>query len=151
MMAVSWLPLPMCSTPYGIRGLALGLFNLKNDNLIPACSTPYGIRGLARSANAATNCSGSCSTPYGIRGLAHGKIYGIPYNATECSTPYGIRGLARLVPSILDLPPEVLNALRHQRFGTNRLVYDIGWRYIVLNALRHQRFGTNRIGYFTPF
>ncbi len=110
-----------------------------------------------------------CSTPYGIRGLApedrdQRVIAGIP----GCSTPYGIRGLARseINTAMNNFKLRVLNALRHQRFGTrsgpnfSRLVrmcstpYGIrglarasalqvpmGWAR-VLNALRHQRFGT---------
>ncbi len=35
----------------------------------------------------------------------------------------------------------VLNALRHQRFGTMGLL-DALQLIVVLNALRHQRFGT---------
>ena len=37
---------------------------------------------------------------------------------------------------------EVLNALRHQRFGTFFSKLKAAGNLIVLNALRHQRFGT---------
>ncbi len=58
-----------------------------------------------------------------------------------CSTPYGIRGLAPRLNTESSANLLVLNALRHQRFGTN---IGIGepLRQPVLNALRHQRFGT---------
>ena len=40
-----------------------------------------------------------------------------------------------------DKAAAVLNALRHQRFGTSRIIISIILNQ-VLNALRHQRFGT---------
>ena len=63
----------------------------------------------------------------------------------ECSTPYGIRGLA---PDYSHRPRAVLvvlNALRHQRFGTADSS-SASRTTLVLNALRHQRFGTRRQG-----
>ncbi len=61
----------------------------------------------------------------------------------KCSTPYGIRGLARIVPRFtVDCACGVLNALRHQRFGTDLAWYAPYGELRVLNALRHQRFGT---------
>ncbi len=60
----------------------------------------------------------------------------------QCSTPYGIRGLARLLPQAIARVTIVLNALRHQRFGTQRHCAHVFRLRQVLNALRHQRFGT---------
>ncbi len=86
-----------------------------------------------------------------------------------CSTPYGIRGLALHKYAYRHLPEQnqcpVLNALRHQRFGTHKKTFQHlfyrcstpygirglalqagegpGGRGGVLNALRHQRFGTH--------
>ncbi len=87
-------------------------------------------------------------------------------SVSSCSTPYGIRGLGTLSPVHgLHQRVDVLNALRHQRFGhfraspcqgervacstpygirglgTNRVWRDSGKALFVLNALRHQRFG----------
>ncbi len=88
---------------------------------------------------------------------------------TACSTPYGIRGLAPVGDSFMVAggATTVLNALRHQRFGTIVSAMALGvqamlrcstpygirglapcceFRHLktpsVLNALRHQRFGT---------
>ncbi len=59
-----------------------------------------------------------------------------------CSTPYGIRGLALGIDGNGDGGAFVLNALRHQRFGTAHSCLLVSWLIAVLNALRHQRFGT---------
>ena len=59
----------MCSTPYGIRGLApTDRFRVLTQEF--GCSTPYGIRGLARPYKIGDSQRKWCSTPYGIRGLA---------------------------------------------------------------------------------
>ena len=62
-------------------------------NLEPACSTPYGIRGLALLERSQRHGAAKCSTPYGIRGLAL-AIGVLMALGVGCSTPYGIRGLA---------------------------------------------------------
>ena len=109
----------MCSTPYGIRGLAqyhhpryylrpCVLNALRHQRFgtslqpitkkqLMQCSTPYGIRGLAHTVPAVTAPPAviACSTPYGIRGLAHKNPRGQAGATRWCSTPYGIRGLAR--------------------------------------------------------
>ncbi len=108
-----------CSTPYGIRGLALtDLFGC----LFAVCvlnALRHQRFGTGRRLQRAAAQKG-CSTPYGIRGLARVLLpcWG---GMVTCSTPYGIRGLAPPAPS----PPAhphwtVLNALRHQRFGTTQ-------------------------------
>ncbi len=130
------------------------------------CSTPYGIRGLGTPAppRALTK---SCSAQRLTASEVWAHHAPIPYNqATEgCSTPYGIRGLGTHQRVRSCHPPQVLNALRHQRFGhrvgiqcevltgksAQRLTASEVWAPIgfnaapivpwVLNALRHQRFG----------
>ena len=107
-------PFP-CSTPYGIRGSAVGIgWNWYYSAL---CSTPYGIRGSAglivrspslprfgaqrltasevqqRKNNAESSTRLLCSTPYGIRGSA-GFLLPCKSHSRMCSTPYGIRGSA---------------------------------------------------------
>ena len=85
----------VCSTPYGIRGLAQADLNRRHEDFQPMCSTPYGIRGLAPSNGTAVNLVAFlCSTPYGIRGLAPSNGTAVNLVAFLCSTPYGIRGLA---------------------------------------------------------
>ncbi len=82
-----------------------------------------------------------CSTPYGIRGLAP-----TPGLVQMCQRPCAQRLTASEVWHYLTATaraswPIVLNALRHQRFGTFRADNN-GIALEVLNALRHQRFGT---------
>ena len=82
-----------------------------------------------------------CSTPYGIRGLA------LPQSSSLLAAASGAQRLtASEVWHQRDgsgrSPPQiVLNALRHQRFGTPPTRNPFQGIH-VLNALRHQRFGT---------
>ncbi len=67
---------------------------ITNPFLSKVCSTPYGIRGLAQRDRKKHPWLSSCSTPYGIRGLARHPTRNY-VTIFLCSTPYGIRGLAR--------------------------------------------------------
>ena len=66
-------PLPVgvttCSTPFGIRGVFIGLDFLA-DFLAVACSTPFGIRGVfIQRGHFPRLYYYECSTPFGIRGV----------------------------------------------------------------------------------
>ncbi len=155
-----------CSTPYGIRGLALNLSG-RSHRTLSKCSTPYGIRGLAprlksggrsplRCAQRLTasevwhtgvgNLGGVtvvCSTPYGIRGLAPLDLSKASHNRAMCSTPYGIRGLARISQFYAGKYLWMCSTpygIRGLALGLTGTLYPLG---LVLNALRHQRFGTS--------
>ncbi len=132
-----------CSTPYGIRGLGTLPAQPRLETPLSAVLnalrhqrfghfTGHGLRGYTVHP---------CSTPYGIRGLGTGPTFTKSGADNACSTPYGIRGLGTGYhpPALGDCP--VLNALRHQRFGHDRLIRKSRQSCHVLNALRHQRFG----------
>ena len=108
------------------------------------CSTPYGISGLAASSN-----SKGRSEPYCAQRLTASVVwqtFPFPLNSSSdlCSTPYGISGLAVLAQCFERELQPVLNALRHQWFGS---LHALGRNHPgirVLNALRHQWFGSLR-------
>ena len=88
-------------------------------SVIPAreCSTPYGIKGLDTSI-----ISKILSIPSGAQRLTASKVWTLRISkrggsGIGCSTPYGIKGLDTVVHLLLSLLLDVLNALRHQRFG----------------------------------
>ncbi len=156
----------MCSTPYGIRGLAPQTSPWKSfrhlccaQRLTASEVWHEGDRRFDAACLRAQRLTASevwhaalqawvarrpgCSTPYGIRGLARDQKFAVVrrqlltraqrLTASEvwhqrlpsalvlnrlCSTPYGIRGLARGCWHRLKRAHVVLNALRHQRFGT---------------------------------
>ncbi len=133
-----------CSTPYGIRGLARN--RVESRQRRRSCSTPYGIRGLAHPDGVIVGAMvRECSTPYGIRGLAPSFDAAFHRRWAVCSTPYGIRGLARL--SVLALIAAIPGA---QRLTASEVWHFDDYNTPkrtpnVLNALRHQRFGTGSI------
>ncbi len=114
-------PNSRCSTPYGIRGLAPRQSCDRSSRDRCAQRLTASEVWHAGSSNNRIAMEGRCSTPYGIRGLAPCAFVSSISISSTCSTPYGIRGLAQ---SPLDSPltkgvAPVLNALRHQRFGTD--------------------------------
>ncbi len=132
-----------CSTPYGIRGLV----TQSTRRPVPpalSCSTPYGIRGLVTISKDTGDRRGSISaqrltasevwsrwapTPAiaaatSAQRLTASEVWSHSWlammHATSlaCSTPYGIRGLVTSAAALgQGLAGDVLNALRHQRFG----------------------------------
>ncbi len=107
------------------------------------CSTPYGIRGLGTNQGIE-----AWEQALGAQRLTASEVWALESTAQNhnqrllCSTPYGIRGLGTPIafaPTGADV--NVLNALRHQRFGHLLLIAFRVNKLLVLNALRHQRFG----------
>ena len=109
-----------------------------------SCSTPYGIRG-----SAVGNLRNLAHRPMRAQRLTASEVQqilrtGSVNGASWCSTPYGIRGSAVAVYDKSKKYHIVLNALRHQRFSSSPP--RRGWFFIaVLNALRHQRFSRHPI------
>ncbi len=144
---------PACSTPYGIRGLAL----LADQGWVSIVARAQRLTASevwhTKLGTPETMWPEECSTPYGIRGLAHpcSSSHPTPVPPWQCSTPYGIRGLAHTAASWLAInwawavgaqrltASEVWHRLRPRRKQPRKCSH-----HHVLNALRHQRFGTAR-------
>jgi hypothetical protein len=71
----------------------------------------------------------------------HSEAVAVNLYQRLCSTPCGIRGLDTTERQFFCTRHDVLNALRHQRFGHAPTNPGLKYSITVLNALRHQRFG----------
>ncbi len=107
-----------CSTPYGIRGSALDRLHGGSHVRMVLNALRHQRFGTIMARCKHADCC-VCSTPYGIRGSAQEK-WRSPRpepNRAQRLTASEVRHQLSLC-SGLEIVQRVLNALRHQRFGT---------------------------------
>ena len=158
----------LCSTPYGIRGSA-PVYGVQFDHCYDVLNALWHQR-FGTGSTELRNCPWPGAQRLMASEVRHAHVLSNLESPWLCSTPYGIRGSAHHgIIRYRAVRRRVLNALWHQRFGTNSIViahpdlkqcstpYGIRGSarllvrqgqmasHPVLNALWHQRFGTSQM------